>query len=94
MVVLHLLWSLWAFSFSYVSQPPFVNLAPLLDLTVLPAGTFLSNRESTAAVIARVTQVRRVAPPTPHAFLAQAISASSVVPLRLPFLVCVGRTPV
>lgn len=58
MVTMHVVWSLWAFSFSHVALAPAFDLSLLLQPTVVPVATFMASAESAAELVARVTQVR------------------------------------
>jgi hypothetical protein len=58
MIVMHLMWSLWAFSFSHIGRPPPVDVSLLLKDTVVPVATFLSSLESANELVARISQAR------------------------------------
>ena len=60
MLSMHLVWSLWAFSFSHVALPPALDLGALLRRTVAPVATVLTSAASANDLVERVTQVRAI----------------------------------
>jgi hypothetical protein len=58
MIAMHLMWSLWAFSFSHIERPPVIDLSFLLKETVFPVAKFLASTESATELVARIAQAR------------------------------------
>jgi hypothetical protein len=57
MILMHLCWSLWAYSFSHVAVPPLFDLSFVLQYTVVPVTKVLGLSDGVDTIVTRVTQV-------------------------------------